>query len=92
MVWTIVFGSIFGIMSLVAFILYVADKSYAVHGKMRIPEKVLLAFSFFGGGIGGYLAMFIARHKTKKWYFHVVNILGIVLQVGVMVALWIAKA
>lgn len=92
MLWTIVFASIFGIMSLVAFILYVADKSYAVHGKTRIPEKVLLAFSFFGGGIGGYLAMFIARHKTKKWYFHVVNVLGIILQIGVMAALLITKS
>lgn len=78
---------VFACISFVAFVVYIIDKIKAVNGRWRIPEKVLLCLSFFGGGIGSYLAMFLARHKTRKVYFHVVNILGIALQVGIVVAL-----
>lgn len=52
--------------SLVAFIVYAADKSRAKRNVWRIPEKVLLGLSFFGGAAGGYAAMFLCRHKTKN--------------------------
>ena len=45
------------IVSLIAFVLYGVDKRRAKRGAWRIPERVLLGFSFFGGGIGGLLAM-----------------------------------
>ena len=76
-----VVGIIFAVLSFVTFIVYVTDKVKAVNGRWRIPEKVLLCFSLLGGGVGGYLAMFVARHKTKKAYFHVVNVVGIAVQV-----------
>ena len=71
--------------SLVAFVLYGADKRKAQKEKWRISEKCLLGFSFLGGAIGGYVAMHLFRHKTKHWYFHVLHIIGILWQV----ALWI---
>lgn len=82
---------VLGIVSLITFIIYGVDKHRAVEGEWRIPEKVLLAWSFFGGGVGGYLAMKAFRHKTKHWYFYVINILGIIWQVGLLVYLIILE-
>ena len=58
-----------GVMSLITFFLYGIDKSKAKRGAWRIPEKTLLMLSFFGGALGGSLAMSLLRHKTKHWYF-----------------------
>lgn len=78
------------ILSLITFFSYVVDKGKAKRGAWRIPEKILLTLSFIGGAIGGYGAMHLVRHKTKKWYFHAVNLLGVIWQVSVLVWLWIA--
>ncbi len=80
---------VFLVISLITFFTYGADKSKAKRGAWRVPEKVLLGMSFFGGAAGGSLAMALFRHKTKKehWYFRAVNILGLLWQVGVLVAL-----
>lgn len=71
--------------SLITFIAYAADKRKAIKNKWRTSEARLLFLSFFGGAIGGYSAMYLARHKTKKWYFHFVNVCGLFWQI----ALWI---
>ena len=86
----IIYGAYLLIMSLVTFILYHSDKKKAEKGKMRIPEKVLLLFSFFGGAFGGYPAMLIFRHKTKgeHWYFTFVNILGILIHVALIILIY----
>lgn len=73
------------IISLIAFVAYVLDKKRAIKNQWRIPETALLALSFLGGALGGYAAMHLVRHKTKKWYFHFVNVCGLVWQI----ALWI---
>lgn len=75
---------VFAVVSILAFILYAVDKQKAKNGAWRIPEKVLLGFSFFGGALGGLLAMTIARHKTRKWYFWFVNWLGLFFQLVVL--------
>ena len=74
-------------MSVLALLAYVVDKVKAQRGAWRIPEKVLLSLSFFGGAMGGYLAMNTVRHKTRKWYFHLVNILGLIWQIILLVYL-----
>ena len=79
---------IFGILSVITFFMYGVDKSKAQRGKWRISEKALLISSFIGGAVGGFLAMQLFRHKTKHWYFNVVNILGLVWQIGLIV--WLA--
>ena len=71
----------------IAFISYALDKKKAERGAWRIPEATLLGMSFLGGALGGYLAMFLARHKTRKWYFHLVNIIGLLWQVALLVFL-----
>ena len=78
------------VLSTVTFFTYAADKKKAQKGKWRTKEATLLGLSFIGGAVGGYLAMQLARHKTKQWYFHAVNLLGIVWQIGVL--LWLILA
>ena len=75
---------VFAIISLITLILYGVDKRRAKRGKWRIPERVLIGFSLLGGGIGGWLGMKLFRHKTRHWYFHVINILGTALQVAAL--------
>ena len=75
---------IFGILSVITFFMYGIDKFKAQRGKWRISEKALLVSSFIGGAVGGFLAMQLFRHKTKHWYFNVVNILGLVWQIGLI--------
>ena len=75
------------VLSLITFFVYVTDKKKAQKGAWRVPEATLLLLSFIGGAVGGYAAMQLARHKTKKWYFHLVNIIGILWQTAVLVYL-----
>ena len=78
---------IFGVISIVTFILYAVDKRRAIQKRWRIPEATLIGFSLLGGGMGGYLAMHAVRHKTKRWYFHFFNILGLIWQIGLLIFL-----
>lgn len=73
------------VMSLIAFILYGADKKKAQKKAWRTPESVLLGFGFFGGAIGAIAGMNTFRHKTKHWYFWVVNVAGLIVQAGLAV-------
>lgn len=84
---------VFAVMNVVTLCLYAADKKKAKKGNRRIPEKVLLLCSFFGGGIGGYIAMLVFRHKTRRehWYFTFVNLLGIALQIAALVLALVFK-
>ena len=70
------------IMSLFTFVIYGIDKFKAKRNKWRIKESVLLLSSFLGGSIGGLLGMYVLRHKTKHWYFVVVNILSFIIHIA----------
>jgi uncharacterized membrane protein YsdA (DUF1294 family) len=80
------FAAALALVSLITFILYGLDKYKARHGLWRIPEKVLLGFSFFGGALGGILGMSLFRHKTKRehWYFRAVNALGLLWPIALL--------
>ena len=75
---------ILGIISTITFFMYGIDKLKARLGAWRISEKMLLGFTFFGGGLGALLAMNLFRHKTRHWYFWAVAILGLALQVALL--------
>ena len=45
------------------------DKYLAKNNLWRIPEKTLLGVAAFGGSVGCWLGMYIARHKTKHLKF-----------------------
>ncbi len=66
--WLLYFGLrvyLAGVM-LITFILFGADKYLALHGKRRIPEKVLILWSLWGGAWAGMAAMVLFHHKTAK--------------------------
>ena len=84
-----IFLIVFAVISVVNFFMYGIDKRKAKKGKWRISEKALLLTSFFGGAVGGFTAMQLFRHKTKHWYFNVVNILGLLWQIGLVIFLFI---
>ncbi len=75
------------VMSVIAFILYQADKKKAIAHEWRIKEVTLLGFGLCGGSIGALLAMKLFRHKTKHWYFWAVNVIGLFWQVGLLLFL-----
>lgn len=75
------------LMSLIAFIAYGRDKKLARQHKWRISEKTLLLLGFFGGAMGAVSGMKLFRHKTKHWYFWVVNTVGLLWQIGLLVYL-----
>lgn len=57
------------IMSAALFVLMGIDKGRARRGSRRIPEKCLFAAALAGGAFGGWLGMYVFRHKTRHWYF-----------------------
>ena len=64
-----------------------ADKKKAKKGKWRTPEATLLGVGFCGGALGALFAMNTLRHKTKHWYFWVVNVIGLILHA--VIAVWL---
>ena len=65
--------------NIVAFFLYGIDKRRAIKDRWRIPESTLLGIALVGGSVGAWAGMQMFRHKTKHWYFVVVNIFAIIL-------------
>lgn len=64
--------------NLIVFATYSIDKYKAVYHLWRIPERVLLLMSVFAGGVGAFLAGQIVHHKTRKWYFWLAWIVGLI--------------
>lgn len=62
----------YGLVSLVAFLLYWSDKRKARADAWRTPENVLHAVELAGGWPGALLAQQVFRHKTRKVSFQVV--------------------
>lgn len=75
------------VVSLVAFLYFAFDKLAAKKHRRRIPEKRLLMLTLLGGASGSLLAMCCLRHKTRHWYFWVVGIIGLLLQLALLVFL-----
>ncbi len=55
--------------NLAAFAAMGIDKSRAIRGKWRIPEKTLFLLVALGGGIGGIAGIYAFRHKTRRKKF-----------------------
>lgn len=85
------YAAFLAVMSLAAFAVYKADKVKAKKKKWRIKEATLLGLGFFGGAVGALAAMKIFRHKTRHWYFWLINIAGLIWQLTVLAVLVIQK-
>ena len=85
----IIYGAYLVLLSFITFVAYFADKQQATKGGSRVPEKVLLLMSFFGGAYGGFASMQLFRHKTagEHWYFTAVNLLGIAVHSALLVCI-----
>ena len=78
-----------GIISLLTFLMYGADKQKAKKHKWRIPEKTLLGLCIVGGFFGGLLGMQVFHHKTKHWNFYAINILALILWVFIIYKVYV---
>ncbi|MGN0594233.1 MAG: DUF1294 domain-containing protein, partial [Hominimerdicola sp.] len=65
------------IINLLTFSLYGADKAKAKARLWRIPEKTLLILGIAGGFLGGLVGMKFFHHKTRHYYFYVINVFGL---------------
>jgi uncharacterized membrane protein YsdA (DUF1294 family)/cold shock CspA family protein len=75
---------IYGVVSIVTFLLYWLDKSAARRGDWRTQESTLLLLGLVGGWPGAVAAQRILRHKTSKqrfqsvfWGTAVMNCIGL---------------
>ena len=69
-------------------ILYGMDKAKAKRNAWRIPEKTLLLSAFALGGLGAWTGGLFFHHKTKKWYFKLIWLLGTLLTLYTLYVLW----
>ena len=79
------------VINLVTFIVYGIDKYNAIRQRSRVRIVTLLGLTLVGGSIGGLLAMYTFKHKTRKGYFSVGIPLIIVMQVVLVFFLMNAK-
>ena len=77
------------IINLITFIVFALDKFYAIKKKWRYKEISLLGLCLVGGTIGGFLAMYLFRHKTKKKVF--VIGLPLIIIIHLFIILWFIK-
>jgi len=70
------------LISFIAIVVTIADKSKARRNKWRVPEAALLGISALGGSVAMLITMMIIRHKTK----HVKFMLGIPLIIALQIA------
>ena len=77
------------IINLITFIVFALDKICAIKKKWRYKEISLLGMCFVGGAIGGFLAMHLFRHKTKKKLF-VIGVQLIII-IHLVIIMWFIK-
>ena len=69
------------IINFITFAAFAVDKIAAIERRSRIRIVTLLALAFFGGSVGGLIAIYLLRHKTRKDYFTVGIPLIMIMQV-----------
>jgi len=80
---------LYAVMSVATFVIYGYDKSAAVRGVWRIPERTLHVMAFACGWPGALLAQRVFRHKTRKQPFRMVFWATVAANVSVAVlAFW----
>ena len=77
------------VINLITFIVFAIDKICAIKKKWRYKEASLLGMCLVGGAIGGFLAMYLFRHKNKKKLF----VIGVplIIVIHLFIILWFIK-
>ncbi len=73
-------------LSLLAFLAYSLDKSAAINGRRRTPEKTMHLLGLAGGWPGALLAQQLLRHKCSKGSFVAVFWITVEANVTVLIA------
>lgn len=68
------------------------DKRCARRGKWRVSEKRLFLAAACFGALGGLLGMKVFRHKTRHWSFRIGFPLLLIVQCGILTAMWLYGA
>lgn len=76
------------VMSVLTFCLYGRDKKKAKTHRRRTRESTLLFCGLLGGAAGALLGMRVWHHKTQKWYFWAVNLVGLAFQTAALFLTW----
>lgn len=63
---------VYGVMSLVTFVLFGIDKRAAIRGQWRIPEATLHFCELLGGWPGALAAQRVFHHKSRKVSYRLV--------------------
>lgn len=74
----------FIIINFITFIVFGLDKFYAIKKKWRYKVTTLLGLCFIGGALGGFLAMYLFRHKTNKKIFGIGIPLMLIFQIMIL--------
>ncbi|NLV22302.1 MAG: DUF1294 domain-containing protein [Syntrophomonadaceae bacterium] len=72
------------IVNMICFLLFYVDKRRAQTGRYRIRERDLFLWAIAGGAPGGWLGMYLFRHKTRHLKFKFGLPLIILLQMGII--------
>jgi len=76
---------VYVLMSIITYITYSSDKSYAITENSRVPENTLHILSLLGGWVGALIAQQRFRHKTKKSSFKIVFWITVLLNVSILI-------
>lgn len=85
---TLIFNALAAI-NVAAFALFLYDKFLAKMHWRRVPEATLLLLCAVGGAAGGFAAMQLVRHKTRKPKFRYGVPALLLLQAGLALFLWV---
>ncbi len=72
------------VVNIICLLLFFIDKRRAQSGRYRIRERTLFLWALAGGGLGGWLGMYLFRHKTRHLKFKFGLPLIILLQLAIM--------
>ncbi|MET0319734.1 MAG: DUF1294 domain-containing protein [Duganella sp.] len=75
-------ASVYGVASVLCYIVYAIDKAAAVRRARRVPERTLLLLGLACGWPGGLLAQRRLRHKTVKRSFQVAFWITVVVNIA----------
>ncbi len=73
--------------NLLLFLAMGTDKLKAILHKRRIPEATLFSLALLGGAPGGFLGMFLFRHKTRKPKFYVIYSFSLIFHIALILIL-----
>ena len=75
----------FILINIITFITFGIDKKLAKRNKNRVPESTMILLSALGGALGGFVAMYVFRHKTHKPKFFLTVPMLLVLHITIAI-------